>query len=499
MTDERVAAVERGLDRLALPGPQRRDSRTPRARPARSSIRRPGVPRRDRRWTHALVRTQTALRRHRRRRDERPRAGRARARREVTGSDRAAGSPYAAAARAGHRAVDRPRRRQRPGGRRGRLLERDRARTTPSARPARPSCTAPTCSASSRGCKPTIAVSGTHGKTTTSSMLVHALRGCGLDPSYLVGGEVRSTGANAGWGTGEWLVVEADESDRSLLKLAPDDRGASPTPSSTTTRPTPRQRDVDDTFARVPRARRARGRLGPPGAARARGDARPSFDAPTPSSRRRLALRRSTASPSRCRPRRPQRPQRRRRADAMPARRRRPRAPPRRRSRDFDGRRPALRAPRHDRARARSSSTTTPTTRPRCAPRSRPPARSSRAGVVAVFQPHLYSRTQREASAFGAALAQADLAVVARHLPGARARRGLPRRHRPAGRRGAADAGGGKRVAWAAHATTPRERFLRARAARRRPAADAGRRRRRTRSGRDLVQGPAARVEPPGQ
>jgi UDP-N-acetylmuramate--alanine ligase len=69
--------------------------------------------------------------------------------------------------------------------------------------------------------RPTIAVSGTHGKTTTSSMVVHALRGCGLDPSYLVGGEVRSTGANAGWGSGEWLVVEADESDRSLLRLAP--------------------------------------------------------------------------------------------------------------------------------------------------------------------------------------------------------------------------------------------------------------------------------------
>src|SRR3954469_12839512 len=69
--------------------------------------------------------------------------------------------------------------------------------------------------------KPTIAVSGTHGKTTTTSMIVHALRGAGLDPSYLVGGEVRSTGANAGWGSGEWLVVEADESDRSLLKLSP--------------------------------------------------------------------------------------------------------------------------------------------------------------------------------------------------------------------------------------------------------------------------------------
>ena len=69
--------------------------------------------------------------------------------------------------------------------------------------------------------KPTIAITGTHGKTTTSSMVVHALVGCGLDPSYLVGGEVRSTGTNAAWGQGEWLVVEADESDRSLLKLSP--------------------------------------------------------------------------------------------------------------------------------------------------------------------------------------------------------------------------------------------------------------------------------------
>jgi UDP-N-acetylmuramate--alanine ligase len=95
--------------------------------------------------------------------------------------------------------------------------------------------------------RPTIAITGTHGKTTTASMVVHALRGCGLDPAYVVGGEVRSTGANAGWGGGEWLVVEADESDRSLLKLAPTiavltnaelDHHA--TYSS--------QRDVDDTF-----------------------------------------------------------------------------------------------------------------------------------------------------------------------------------------------------------------------------------------------------------
>ncbi len=67
-----------------------------------------------------------------------------------------------------------------------------------------------------------LAVTGTHGKTTTTAMVVHAMRGCGLDPSYVVGGELRSTGRNAGWGTGEWIVIEADESDRSLLKLDPE-------------------------------------------------------------------------------------------------------------------------------------------------------------------------------------------------------------------------------------------------------------------------------------
>jgi UDP-N-acetylmuramate--alanine ligase len=67
-----------------------------------------------------------------------------------------------------------------------------------------------------------LAVTGTHGKTTTSSMVVHALRAAGMDPSYVIGGELRATGSNAGWGTGEWIVVEADESDRSLLKLSPE-------------------------------------------------------------------------------------------------------------------------------------------------------------------------------------------------------------------------------------------------------------------------------------
>jgi UDP-N-acetylmuramate--alanine ligase len=70
--------------------------------------------------------------------------------------------------------------------------------------------------------KRTIAVSGAHGKTTTASMIAHALRGAGHDPPFLIGGELRSAGTNAAWGTGEWAVIEADESDRSFLKLARD-------------------------------------------------------------------------------------------------------------------------------------------------------------------------------------------------------------------------------------------------------------------------------------
>jgi UDP-N-acetylmuramate--alanine ligase len=65
----------------------------------------------------------------------------------------------------------------------------------------------------------TIAVAGTHGKTTTASMLVHALRGAGLEPGWLVGGFLSGELANANWGSGDWLVVEADESDRSMLSL----------------------------------------------------------------------------------------------------------------------------------------------------------------------------------------------------------------------------------------------------------------------------------------
>jgi UDP-N-acetylmuramate--alanine ligase len=67
-----------------------------------------------------------------------------------------------------------------------------------------------------------IAVSGTHGKTTTSAMAAHALLACGREPAFLIGGTLRSAGTNASWGTGDWIVVEADESDRSFLKLSPE-------------------------------------------------------------------------------------------------------------------------------------------------------------------------------------------------------------------------------------------------------------------------------------
>jgi UDP-N-acetylmuramate--alanine ligase len=71
-----------------------------------------------------------------------------------------------------------------------------------------------------------IAVTGTHGKTTTAAMVAHCLRDCGLDPGFLIGADLGAgTGgamANASWGSGPWLVAEADESDRSFLELSPE-------------------------------------------------------------------------------------------------------------------------------------------------------------------------------------------------------------------------------------------------------------------------------------
>jgi UDP-N-acetylmuramate--alanine ligase len=68
----------------------------------------------------------------------------------------------------------------------------------------------------------TLMVTGTHGKTTTTSMLIVALQHCGFDPSFAVGGDMGEAGTNAHHGSGEVFVAEADESDGSLLEYAPD-------------------------------------------------------------------------------------------------------------------------------------------------------------------------------------------------------------------------------------------------------------------------------------
>ena len=66
-----------------------------------------------------------------------------------------------------------------------------------------------------------IAVAGTHGKTTTTSMITVALQACGEDPSFAIGSELQSSGTNAHWGSGPHFVVEADESDGSFLAITP--------------------------------------------------------------------------------------------------------------------------------------------------------------------------------------------------------------------------------------------------------------------------------------
>ena len=66
-----------------------------------------------------------------------------------------------------------------------------------------------------------IAVAGTHGKTTTTSLIASVLAEGGLDPTFVIGGRLNSAGTNARLGTGRYLVAEADESDASFLYLQP--------------------------------------------------------------------------------------------------------------------------------------------------------------------------------------------------------------------------------------------------------------------------------------
>src|SRR4051794_9595923 len=66
-----------------------------------------------------------------------------------------------------------------------------------------------------------VAVAGTHGKTTTTSMLTLILQHAGLDPSFVIGGEISAIGSGAHHGSGDLFVAEADESDRSFLLYSP--------------------------------------------------------------------------------------------------------------------------------------------------------------------------------------------------------------------------------------------------------------------------------------
>lgn len=69
--------------------------------------------------------------------------------------------------------------------------------------------------------KQSVAVAGTHGKTTTTSMLTVALQRAGVDPSFAIGGMINSSGTNAHWGSGDFFIAEADESDGSFLAYKP--------------------------------------------------------------------------------------------------------------------------------------------------------------------------------------------------------------------------------------------------------------------------------------
>ncbi len=66
-----------------------------------------------------------------------------------------------------------------------------------------------------------IAIAGTHGKTTTTSLVASVLAAGGFDPTFVIGGRLNSAGANARLGSGDYIVVEADESDASFLNLNP--------------------------------------------------------------------------------------------------------------------------------------------------------------------------------------------------------------------------------------------------------------------------------------
>src|SRR4051794_27580414 len=282
--------------------------------------------------------------------------------------------------------------------------------------------------------KPTIAVSGTHGKTTTTSMIVH-----GMDnPSYLVGGEVRSTGTNADWTDGDWLVVEADESDRSLLKLTP--TIAVVTNAELDHHTTyASSKDVDDTFAAF--LALAQHTVVPPDLLRLAPGATVfepqdiALGVPGEHNQRNAAaaltaIELAGGDVARATERLAGFEGARRRFEDVGT---------------FNGARIVDDYAHHPtEVRATIAAARTQDAR----------------RVIALFQPHLYSRTQREARAFGQALAAADLPVVLDIYPAREKQSDYPGVTGLLVAQAAADAGNGKRVAWVKdHATA--EAFLR--------------------------------------
>ncbi len=289
-----------------------------------------------------------------------------------------------------------------------------------------------------------IAVAGTHGKTTTTGMIVHALRAIGADPTFFIGGELPGAGeggapANAGLGSGDLVVAEADESDASFLSLRPEVAVVTNVELDHHARWSSRA-ELFRAFAEFCCA-------GAGGGPRRR----PALDAIVPGG---ADCRRRSPRPS---------PGRRRSSCSVPGRHNALNARAAlaaiglagadvrcgcRRARDVSRACSAARSSRAS-ARAPSSTTTTPTTRPRSARRSSALRELRPRRLIAVFQPHLYSRTKALASRVRSGARGCGRGRRAGRLRGARgARRPARRRERPAVARAAARSAGGKRVMW---------------------------------------------------
>ena len=250
-------------------------------------------------------------------------------------------------------------------------------------------------------------------------MLVHALRELGADPAFFIGGELPGAGedggaANAGWGEGEWVVAEADESDGSFLELRPEVAVV-----------TNVELDHHSRWSSLAELRQAFARFAEPAAAAiGEGDfdesrPGPALDLAVPGAHNVLNARAALAALAAagfdldaCRGG----------------------------ARELPGHRPPPGAQGHDRRPGRSSTTTTPITRPRSRRRSPRCASSSPRRLIAVFQPHLYSRTQALAGRFGAVARRRRRGRRPRRLrrpraAGRRARRGQRARRRPRRRR----------------------------------------------------------------